>query len=334
MTAQKTDERLLEPVTKFVRQDYVQILVHQTVGEALNYVQKSGIGNKIVYFYVLDEEGRLQGVVPTRRLLLSRPEVPVSDIMVTKMIALPSSATLVDACELFLFHRLLALPVVDEERHLVGIIDVELYNEELADLAEHNESDDIFQLIGVHLASVQKASTAVAFFKRFPWLLCNIGGGLCCAFLAGFYEQTLNQVIALAMFIPVVLALAESVSIQSLTLTLQAQHGRGFKLIELYRQLVKEIPVGILLGVACGGLVGLAAWLWQGMGLVGACILISIAISITLATLFGLLVPTLLRAVQRDPKVASGPITLAMTDLATLFCYFGLASMMFPPVGK
>ena len=334
MNVRATEAHLQEPVTNFVRQDYVRILVQQNVGEALSYVQQRGVGNKIVYFYVLDDEGRLQGVVPTRRLLLSTPDVPVRDLMVTNMITVPATATLLDACEMFVLHRLLAFPVVDSEQRMVGIIDVELYTEEIADLAEHNESDDIFQLIGVHLEAVQSASTPVVFGKRFPWLLCNIAGGLGCAFIAGFYEATLNQVIALALYIPIVLALAESVSIQSLSLTLQAQHGKGITWSNLWRLIGREIPVGLMLGLACGTIVALVAWGWQGVGLVALCILLSILISITLASLFGLLVPTLLRAIQRDPKVASGPITLAMTDLTTLFCYFSLASLMFGPAGK
>jgi magnesium transporter len=121
------------------------------------------------------------------------------------------------------------------------------------------------------------------------------------------------------------------VSIQSLTLTLQAQHGSGVKREQFLRQLLREVATGVMLGLGCGMLVGLAAGLWQGAWLVSLCILASIAASISFATVYGLLVPTALRAARRDPRIAAGPITLALTDLTTMFVYLGLAAMLLSP---
>jgi magnesium transporter len=130
------------------------------------------------------------------------------------------------------------------------------------------------------------------------------------------------------MFIPLVLALGESVSIQSLTLALQAHESGRFRWPSALRALGRELLIGLLLGAACGLLAGLTAWLWQQQVPVALCILLSIVLSVTTATLFGLATPTLLRAIQRDPKVASGPMALALTDIATLFWYLGLAAWM------
>src|SRR5262249_57981408 len=113
-------------------------------------------------------------------------------------------------------------------RRLVGVVDIDLYTEELADTGEEGpgERDDIFQLIGVRLTRSQQARPLVAFRGRFPWLLCNIGGGALAAILSGIYQEELNWNLAvLALFIPVVLALAESVAMQSVTLTLESLHG-------------------------------------------------------------------------------------------------------------
>jgi magnesium transporter len=261
-------------------------------------------------------------------LLLNPPETPIREVMVENVIALPADATLLDACDLFLFHRLLALPVVDAQGHVLGIVDVELYTEEISDLARHAESDDIFQLIGVNVASVRQASIPAAFRARFPWLLANIAGGLGCAVIGALYQQILDAVVALALFIPVVLALAESVSIQSLTLALQAQHGPRPRWMAFLKKFGRDLAVGLLLGLGCGGLVALVAWLWQGRGLVALCLAIGIALSITTASVVGVLVPTLFRSASRDPKVASGPITLAVTDLATLSYYLGFATLL------
>lgn len=319
-------QRLSQPALAHAHQDFPRISVGHSVGQALAAVQHSQIASRIVYFYVLDDEGRLQGVVPTRRLLLSPPETPVAEIMVRPVIRLPREATLLDACEMFLLHRLLALPVVDGEGRMIGVIDVDEYTDELTELGDVEQASDVFQLIGVRLAQLKDASLGAHFRSRFPWLLCNIGGGLACAFIGAMFQATLDQVIVLALFIPVVLALAESVSVQSLTLTLQAQHGTRIAWKMVLGALARELPLGLALGGACGLLVAIVAGLWQWELGLAACILASILLSVATATLLGLLVPSILMAAQRDPQVASGPITLAVTDMLTMVYYLGLAT--------
>src|SRR5690242_10489238 len=102
-----------DPVTRHMHHDFPQLAVHQTVGEALVWLRQHPPPGRIIYFYVVDD-GRLSGVVPTRRLVLSPPETPLADIMVPKVIAVPANATVLEACEFFILHRLLAFPVVDE----------------------------------------------------------------------------------------------------------------------------------------------------------------------------------------------------------------------------
>jgi magnesium transporter len=323
-----SEQHLGDAVTKHAHQNFVRLFVGETVGKALQRLQQSRVEGRIIYFYVVDAEDRLQGVIPTRRLLLSPPDTPLADIMVRQVIALPATATLADACEFFILHRLLALPVVDPQRRIIGVLDVELYTEEISDLVRQEENENIFQLIGVRLAQGPRASVAAAFRGRFPWLLCNIVAGLACAAVAAMFHHVLNEVIVLAMFIPVVLSLAESVSIQSLTLALQAHGaGRPSRRVMLGR-LRREAMTGLALGLACGGLVGMAAIVWRPAAAVALVIMVSIALAITTATVLGLSVPVALRAARRDPRMASGPIALAMTDVATLIYYLGLAALV------
>src|SRR5439155_1318675 len=144
------------------------------------------VAGRIIYFYVVDADGRLHGVVPTRRLLLSPPEKPVAEIMVTPLITVPASATVLDACEFFVLHKLLAFPVVDDGR-LVGVVDVDLYTEEISDLERREGSDDLLQLIG---AASALAVGAVALLWLGQWrvaacLLGGIAGGMACAAVLG-----------------------------------------------------------------------------------------------------------------------------------------------------
>ena len=188
----KDRQNLTDPITKHLRKDFARVSVDQTVGEALAQIRREPPEGRIIYFYVVDGEGRLHGVLPTRRMLLSPLETPVSEIMVREVICVPQNATVLDACEFFIMHRLLAFPVVDEKRRILGVIDVELYTAELGDIERSERYDDLFQLIGVHLNEAQQSSPFLAFGRRFPWLLCNIVGGLAAAFIVGLFEQRIR----------------------------------------------------------------------------------------------------------------------------------------------
>jgi magnesium transporter len=307
-----------------MRDDPTRIPLGQTVGEALEYVRKHPTSGRVVYFYVVDADGRLAGVLPTRRLLLADATTPVEKLMIRRPIALPHHATVLDACEFFTLHKLLAFPVVDDAGRLVGQVDVDLYTEELSDLERREGNDDLFQLIGVHLTEAEARSTSKQFRRRFPWLLCNVAGGLLAAFLTGIYEDVATLAVV-TPFIPVVLALAESVSIQSVSLAIQSLHNARPTWRDFARRLGREVVIGLALGAACGVLVGSIAYLWKGSFWVGLSLFGGIAGGVMAAAGVGLTLPILLRLLRRDPSVASGPIALASADMITLVVYFNLA---------
>ncbi len=327
MAAPVNEGNLNDPVSQHMRTELARLRVDQTVGEALLAIRQSPPPARIVYFYVVDENERLRGVIPSRALLLTSPEVRIADLMLKEVIAIRSDATVLDACEFFVLHRFLAFPVVDMDRRLVGTIDVELYTDELRDLGG-GLSDDLFQLIGVHLTWARQLDPLSAFRRRFPWLVCNILGGIAAAFLSGMFQAELEQLVALALFIPVVLALAESVSIQSLTITLQILHGRPASWSMIVKQIYREFRVGLLLGAASGAVLAMVAILWRDQVQLAASVFGGIVGGVAAAALFGAAVPNLLRRLKLDPQVAAGPIVLAVTDVITLICYFNLARSM------
>lgn len=316
------------PILPHIRRDVVCLRPELTVNETLTSLRSRSLAEKIVYFYVLDEQERLCGVVPTRRLLMSQPETTIDTLMIRNLVVLQSTATILDACEFFTLYRFLALPVVDEQHRLLGVVDVEFFTDEIFDLAEVKSTDYLFQIIGVHIADAQLGSAWSGYRNRFPWLLANITGGILCALVAGLYEVFLDQVIVLSLFIPVVLALAESVSVQATTLTLQGFVGTRVDWKRFLPRLSKEFVIATLLGLTCGGIVGAVAWGWKGQTLVALAIWGSIVASMITACLLGVILPTLLHALGRDPKIAAGPLVLATTDVATLLFYFNLAGLL------
>jgi magnesium transporter len=324
------EEHLNEPITVVARRDMATLQEDMSVGEALEVIRRQGetLGEKVVYFYVVDVDGRLVGVLPTRRLLTSTPQIPLRQIMVRRVLSLPATATVLEGCEAFVLHKLLALPVVDRDKRIVGVVDVGLLADEAFDLAEREETDALFESLGFRISQVRDASPWRAFRYRFPWLLATIASGTACAVLAGFFEMTLAQSLILAFFLTLVLGLGESVSIQSVAVTIQVLRAVVPTFSWYAKAFAREAGTAFLLGSACGALVGLIAWVWRGTGLEGFVIGASIFLSLCMACFLGLTVPTVLHALKLDPKVAAGPVTLALTDIFTLLFYFGIATLL------
>jgi magnesium transporter len=321
-------EHLQQPVSSVARRDMATLRHDLTLEQALAAIRQRGLGEKIVYFYVVDTEDRLVGVLPTRRLLTAPLDQRVSDAMISRVVAIPQTATVLEACEAFVLHKFLAFPVVDEQRRVVGVVDVNLLTEEAFDIAERQVTDELFERIGFRVAQVRDASPVRAFRFRFPWLLATIGSGTLCALLASAYEVTLAKSIVLTFFLTLVLGLGESVSIQSMTMTIQALRATRPTLAWYARAFRREVGTAVLLGTACGTLVGLIVWMWRGTGLASVAIGASILLALCAACLFGLSVPALLHALRLDPKIAAGPVTLAFTDLFTLLFYFSVAALI------
>jgi len=319
---------LSQPLSGYVRRDFTTLKVNLCVGEALQTLRSTLVAEKIVYFYVIDDDNHLLGVVPTRRLLMSAPQTLIRDIMVSNVISIPLTMSVLDACEFFVMHRLLAFPVVDAENHLVGVVDVSLFTDEIFGVTEKQTAEDVFQLIGLRVAQARRVSPLIDFQHRFPWLLSNIAGGLACAFIAGHYEALLDSVIVLALFIPIVLALSESVSMQSMSITVQSLRDTHVQIPQLLRSLRIELLTAILLGIACGGAVGAVALAWQHQPMVSLAIGGAIALAIVSACLLGVLIPTAIRALKVDPRIAAGPVVLATADILTLLFYFNLSAQL------
>jgi magnesium transporter len=264
-------------------------------------------------------------VVPTRRLLTASLDQGVADLMITKIITIPHTASVFEACEFFVLYRFLALPVVDAEHRIIGVVDVGVFAREVFDIAEREQTDEVFESLGFRVSQVREASPFKAFRFRFPWLLASITGGVMCALLVGAFETTLARSIVLAFFLALVLGLGESVSIQSMTLTIQALRFTKPGMQWYIAAFLREAKTAVLLGVASGVVVGIIVWLWRGNGIAAVTIGGSIVLSLCSACLLGLTVPSLLHALKLDPKIAAGPVTLALADVCTILFYFLLA---------
>lgn len=321
-------EHLNEPVLRFARKDFATLNQKLTVEQTLASIRQRGVGEKIVYFYVVDDAEQLVGVVPTRRLLMAPLEQPLAQLMIRNVIAIPSAATVLEACEFFVLHKFFAFPVIDEKRRVVGLVDVGLFTEEVFDIAEREQLSEVFETLGFHVSQVRDASPWRAFRIRFPWLLTTVVSGTFCAFLAGAYQLTLAKSLVIAFFLTMILGLGESVSIQSMTVTIQALRTSQPTWRWYFLALWREAFTALLLGSACGLVVGSVVLIWQHTPMPALVIGASVSFCLLTACVTGLSVPALLHALKLDPKIAAGPITLAIADIFTLLFYFNLAKIL------
>lgn len=326
MTVQEA--RLDHPILSVARKDVALLNRSMTVHAALDTIRSNGIGEKIVYFYVVDDENRLVGVIPTRRLLTGQLDQRLDDIKIGNVMTIPHTATVLDACEMFAMHKFLAFPVVDDERRVVGVVDVMMFATEVFDITERGRATDIFESLGLRLSHIQNAGMWRGFRVRFPWLLATIGSGTVCALLASVYAITIEKSLALAFFITLVLGLGESVSAQSMTMTIQVLRTMRPNLTWYFAAVRREAGTGLLLGTCSGLAVGLIVLAWNNTPTMAFSIGLSIGMTMIAACFVGLTIPTVLHALRLDPKIAAGPITLAIADIFTLIFFLGLATLL------
>ena len=321
-----TEQDLKKPLKDFVIPAKTTIHIDHTIEEALRDLQNKHIDDEIIYIYVIDRQGKLVGVVPTRHLLLNEPHTPIRKVMSTHLIYLKGDQTLQEAMEFLETHHLLALPVVDAQHHLLGLIDVGLYLEEKIDVATSRRRTDIFQMIGMYIEEGKRIGPWRGYLSRMPWIFCNMFGGVACAIISRIYELVLSNVLLLAMFIPLVLTLSESVSMQSMTQSMQLIKKRSRKWRYTLHMLLQEWKIVALIAITSGSIVGSISLLW-GEGIApGLAIAFGIMISIYITSVIGSTIPLVLHIRGLNPRVAAGPVVLMCADIFTTLIYLALGT--------
>ncbi len=312
----KTAGRIMNPNVFALREDL-------TVGEAITEMQIHRDVEMVFYLYVVDERRHLVGVVSLRRLLLVSPETPLKRIMTTDLITARVDTYQEEVARQVAAYNLLAIPVVDEENKLVGIITVD----DVIDVIKEEATEDINRLAGV--AGDERAFTPAmeSLRKRLPWLGVNLVTAFLAAAVVALFEGTIDLFPVLAIFMPIVAGMGGNAGTQTLTVVV-----RGIALGELTwsnsrKALLKEIVVGIGNGVALGVVAALVVWATRGNPVLGVVLGLAMIINMFVAAAAGTLVPLGLRAANVDPALASSVFITTMTDVFGFFSFLGLATV-------
>jgi len=319
---------LARPVAEHLHTDFTTLPASWTCAQALEEIRRTGDDSKISYFYTVDDQNRLSGVVPVRRFLTAPPERLLGDMAIKKLVTIGDTATLAEAAQKFQNHKYLSLPVVRVDGSVAGVIDLKALTGEEVDHSNKAVVEEVFQTIGVRLEALSSGSLLAVWWTRFPWLLSTVASGFLCAWLSSNFASTLEKNILLSFFIALVLALGESISIQSMTFSFQELHKPAKERRRYPLLFVREVAMALAIGVPIGLTVGALAFLLEPRLETSLVIGLSIAVSILNACLVGLMPPWLLKFLKVEPKIAGGPLVLALTDVSTILVYLVLATVM------
>ena len=221
-------------------------------------------------------------------------------------------------------YSLLAVPVIDADGRLMGIITVD----DALEVLREETTEDIHKMAGIAVEedTLLISSPIKAFQKRLPWLLVCLIGDLLAGNVIKGYSSTLEDVIALAFFIPVLMATGGNVGTQSLALAVRGLATEQLTQDNIIRNLINETLAGLIVGIFCGGLLAIIALFWQGNPYIGITIGAAMVIGLALSALIGMLIPIILNLLHIDPAIASGPLITTVVDIITLAIYFGTAT--------
>jgi len=295
-----------------------------TAGEAITTLQQSREVEMVFYLYVVDSRRHLVGVVSLRRLLLVPPSTPLKRIMTSDLIAVRDDVDQEEVARQVASYNLLAVPVVDVENKLVGVITVD----DVIDVIKDEATEDVFRLAGVSIDDGVLTPPGESLKRRLPWLGVNLFTAFAAAVVVSKFEGTIERITALAVLMPIVAGMGGNAATQTLTVIV-----RGIALGELSlgnarKVLLKETIVGLGNGVALGIVAGLVAWAWQGSPMLGIILGAAMIINMFVAATAGTMIPLGLRALKIDPALASSVFITTLTDVFGFLAFLGLATAL------
>ncbi len=314
--------------------DYYVFSEQERVGQAFRHIRSEAPPDEeIPYVYAVDERGRLSGVARLADLIRAHPELPLGTIVDPDTISVQADEDQETAARLMQRYDLMALPVVDTIGRLVGVISADDAMEAL----EEEASEDIYLASGIVTMSGQEAARSDLLVRgplyrtwlvRVPFLIVAMVGGMLAGVVMGAYEEALEAVIVLAMFVPVVMALGGSAGAQSTEIFIRSHALGQLDTRRFARHLLREIVVGVGIGVVLGLMTGVLAAVWQGLAVLGLVVGLSLAVTLALSTALGFIIPFLLLKLGWDPAAGAIPFITTVKDVTSVLVYFVLATQL------
>jgi len=333
----ETERRLINQFLKYpdssagglMTIEYIDLNKTMTVAQALDKIRTDAPDKETIYTcYCLDPYRKLEGTVSLKDLVLASPDNIIEGIMHKEVLSVNTHEDQEHIATLFKKYDLLSLPVVDHEKRFVGIITVD----DVVDVIEKENTEDFHKMAAVH-GGVKKdrllqSSIPYAIRLRLPWLIITLFGGMLAGGVIQVFEETLTSIIVLAMFIPVIMDMGGDVGIQTSTIVIRGLATGDINKKNLWECMIREILIGISMGVICGIVIGAAGQIWQNVPKLGLAVGGAMITTISTASFLGAFLPVFFNRIGVDPAVVSGPLITTIKDISGLVIYFTIASLV------
>ncbi|MCF7804108.1 MAG: magnesium transporter [Candidatus Marinimicrobia bacterium] len=295
-----------------------------TASEAIEVLQQSENSEMVFYVYVVDDDNHLKGVCSLRQLLMVSPKKALKDFMITQVVSVLPETDQEEVARLVGRYNILALPVVDDENHLLGIVTVD----DIIDVIREEATEDFLQMAGAGRdREILLKSTYEESKLRFPWLFATWIGGIVASMIVSSFGDLLQRVVALAAFMPIIAGMGGNIGTQSATIVIRGLATGRVNIREAGHVIFKELRVGLILGITYGiALAILVKIIYTSSGImVGVVVGLGICAVMILAALMGAFAPIVLNKLNVDPAIATGPFVTTSIDILGLLIYFSIA---------
>ncbi|MCC7125057.1 MAG: magnesium transporter [Acidobacteria bacterium] len=313
---ERTAGRIMNPAVFALNEDL-------TVGEAITALQSSRDVEMVFYLYVVDGRRHLVGVTSLRRLLLVSPETPLKRIMTPDVISVRVDTDQEEVARQVASYNLLAVPVVDEENKLAGVVTVD----DVIDVIKDEATEDLLRLAGVSGDERIATPAGEALRKRLPWLGINLVTAFVAASVVALFEGTIEQVTAVAVFMPIVAGMGGNAATQTLTVIVRGLALGELSWVNAKKALAKEATIGLGNGLALGIVAAGVAWVTKGDPMLGLLLGMAMICNMFVAATAGTLVPLGLKALKVDPALGSAVFITTFTDVVGFAAFLGLATV-------
>ena len=307
--------------------DFVAINLKSTVTQTIKVIRKARKRMTAIHnVWIVDNDGKLQGSVSLTDLVLAKGKTIISKIMNTDIKYVYTAIDQEDVAILFKKYDLVALPVVNSTHQLVGQITID----DIIDVVEEEASEDISIFAGANDEEIQENSFLKISWVRLPWLMIAFTGQLIAAFIIQRFETTITQIIALTFFMPVIMAMGGNSGIQSSIIVIRGLATGEISLENTWRRFFRELRVSLFIGFVFGTVMVFVVGLWLDNYIMGLSIGVALNLVIIQATLFGGMIPFLLKRIEVDPALASGPFITTFNDILGLLIYLVIITASIP----
>ena len=308
---------------RIMQEDYFSLPLSATVEEGIQKLREYSREKFVHYIYVVDSQKVLKGVLSIRQLSIAFPQTLIKEIINENVISVSPQEEAQSSAQLVSRHNFIAIPVVDSQNHILGLITVD----DVLDIIEESAHAQIYAMAGLPEDDRIYTSTYTSIKNRLPWLTLNLFFAVLASSIISWFEQSMNQLIILATLKNIVAGIGGNTAIQTLTVTTRGLDTGDFRFTNFKKALKKESLSGLITGSLLGLGAALITLFWKNSALVAGVIFLAMLLTSVLAVWAGLIVPLILRKLKKDPAVSSGVIVTVITDIFGFFIFLGMASL-------